>query len=366
MLDQSVYGNTIFEWLIAAGFALVAGAALVALRALILQRLSAHDPKAQRHAAANMRAVFEGTRPWFLIMVAVFIGAQIVELPRKADRLVDHVTIIAMIAQTAVWVSLAIRHWLARQVAAKRETDAGAATTVAVLGFFAQLALWSLVVLLALENLGFNITTLLAGLGIGGIAMALAAQGILGDIFASMTIALDRPFAIGDFITVDNVMGTVEHVGLKTTRLRSISGEQIIMANTDLLKSRVRNFKRLTERRVEFTIGVSYDVPAAKLALIPTIMRDAIGDQPTTRFDRAHFKQYGENALIFEAAFYFSDPNYNRYMDAQQAINLAIYGRLQQEGIVLMHQSLPAPVAAEPPREHRDAGPPARASLRSG
>ncbi|OLC67326.1 MAG: hypothetical protein AUH79_04330, partial [Betaproteobacteria bacterium 13_1_40CM_4_64_4] len=300
MLEQSVYGNTIFEWLIAAGFALVAGAALVALRALILHRLSTRDPKAQRHAAASMRAVFEGTRPWFLIMVAAFIGAQIVELPRKADRLVDHVTIIAVIAQTAVWASLAIRHWLARQVAA-------------VLGFFAQLALWSLVVLLALENLGFNITTLLAGLGIGGIAMALAAQGILGDIFASMTIALDRPFAIGDFITVDNVMGTVEHVGLKTTRLRSISGEQIIMANTDLLKSRVRNFKRLSERRVEFTIGVSYDVPAPKLALIPTIMREAIEDQPKTRFDRAHFKQYGENALIFEAAFCFSDPDYNRY-----------------------------------------------------
>jgi small-conductance mechanosensitive channel len=366
MLEQSVYGNTIFEWLIAASFALVAGATLVALRTLVLHRLTARNTEAHPHAAARMRAVFEGTRPWFLITVAVFIGAQVVELPRKADRFVDHVTIIAVIAQTAVWASLAIRYWLARQIAAKRETDAGAATTVAVLGFFAQLALWSLVVLLALENLGFNITTLLAGLGIGGIAMALAAQGILGDIFASMTIALDRPFAIGDFITIDNVMGTVEHIGLKTTRLRSISGEQIIIANTDLLKSRVRNFKRLTERRVEFTIGASYDMPAAKLALIPAIMRDAIEGQPQTRFDRAHFKQYGENALVFEAAFYFRDPDYNRYMDVQQAINLAIYGRLQQEGIVLVHQSLPKPVAAEPPGERRDAAPPTRASLRSG
>ena len=205
----------------------------------------------------------------------MLIGAQVVELPRKADRFVDHVTIIAVIAQTAVWASLPSATGSRAQVAAKRQTDAGAATTVAVLGFFAQLALWSIVVLLALENLGFNITTLLAGLGIGGIAMALAAQGILGDIFASMTIALDRPFAIGDFITVDNVMGTVEHVGLKTTRLRSISGEQIIMANTDLLKSRVRNFKRLTERRVEFTLGAAYNTPESKLALIPAIIREA-------------------------------------------------------------------------------------------
>src|SRR2546426_12564058 len=145
MLEQSVYGNTIFEWLIAAGFALVAGAALVALRALILHRLSTRDPKAQRHAAASMRAVFEGTRPWFLIMVAAFIGAQIVELPRKADRLVDHVTIIAAIAPTAGWAGLAIRHWLARPGAAQRAAGAGAATTGAVLVFFAPLALWAVV-----------------------------------------------------------------------------------------------------------------------------------------------------------------------------------------------------------------------------
>jgi small-conductance mechanosensitive channel len=366
MLERYVYGNTVFDWLIAAIIALVAGTVLVAVRAQALRWVTRRSAGAHAQATARTRAVFAGTRPWFLIAIAVFIGAQFVDLPRKADRFIDHLTIIAVIAQIAFWASMAIRHVLERQVAAKRETDAGAATTVAVLGFFAQLALWSLVVLLALENLGFNITTLLAGLGIGGIAMALAAQGVLGDIFASITIVLDKPFAIGDFITADNVAGTVEYVGLKTTRLRSISGEQIIVSNTDLLKSRVRNFKRLTERRVEFTIGVSYAMPAAKLGLVPTIMREAIEDQPQTRFDRAHFKQYGENALIFEAAFYFRDPDYNRYMDIQQAINLAIYGRLQQEGIVLVHQSPPAPVAAEPPRERRDAGPPARASLRSG
>lgn len=266
--------------------------------------------------------------------------------------MVDHLTIIAVIAQAAFWASLAVRLWLAHQVAVKQQTDAGAATTMSVLGFFAQLALWSLVVLLALENLGFNITTLLAGLGIGGVAMALAAQGILGDVFASVTIALDKPFAIGDFITLDDVAGTVEHIGLKTTRLRSLSGEQVVVSNTDLLKGRVHNFKRLSERRVEFTIGVAYDAPASKLAMIPAIIREAVTSQPKARFDRAHFKKYGESALIFESAFYFSDPDYNHYMDTQQAINLAIYRRLQQEGVSLAHPMPPTIVINERPQPH--------------
>jgi len=339
MLARTVFGNTLLAWCIAPGVTALTAVVLLAARAQVRRWLAARNTPEHSRRGEWMRSVFEGTQPWFLLMVAVFIGAQFVAIPPKADRLVDHLTMVVVIAQVAFWVSRAIRHWLARQVAAKQHTDAEAATTVSVLGFFAQLALWSLVVLLALENLGFNITTLLAGLGIGGVAMALAAQGILGDIFASVTIALDKPFAIGDFIAIDNVMGTVEHVGLKTTRLRSVSGEQIVVANTDLLKARLRNFKRLSERRVEFTLGVALDTPPAQLTLIPAFMRKAIEAQPGTRFDRAHFKKYGEAALIFEAAFYFSNPDYNRYMDVQQAINLDIYGRLQQAGIRLAGQT---------------------------
>ena len=338
MLERIILGNTVLAWGIAGSVVLLAGALLIGARMQGVRWLAARDTMGHPRRFACARSMFEGTQPWFLITVALFIGMQFVTVPRKADRFVEHLTMIAVIAQAALWASLAIRHWLARQVAAKQQTDAGAATTVSVLGFFAQVALWSLVVLLALENLGFNITTLLAGFGIGGVAMALAAQGILGDVFASVTIALDKPFAIGDFITIDDVMGTVEHVGLKTTRLRSLSGEQIVLANTDLLKGRVRNFKRLSERRIEFTLRVAQDAEAAQLALIPAIIREAIEAQPKTRFDRAHFKKYGESALIFESAFYFSDPDYNRYMDAQQAINLAIYQGLQREGITLACQ----------------------------
>lgn len=138
-------------------------------------------------------------------------------------------------------------------------------------------------------------------------------------MFASVTIALDKPFAIGDFIAIDDIMGTVEHIGLKTTRLRSLSGEQIVIANTDLLKGRVHNFKRLSERRIQFILRVAQDTSAAKLELIPAIIREAIAANPKARFDRAHFKGYGEAALIFEAAFYFGDPDCNQWTFNRQS-----------------------------------------------
>jgi small-conductance mechanosensitive channel len=334
MLDLSFYGNSVLSWVTAAGGALLAALLLLASRARALQWLSAHAAGPHSHRVAPAQAALEGTQPWFLIIIALFAGAQFLELPSKADRLIEQVALIATIVQAAVWASRAIRHWLALQVAARRETDAAAATSVGVLGFFAQLGLWAIVSLLALENLGFNITTLLAGMGIGGVAVALAAQSILGDVFASITIALDRPFAIGDLLVFDDVMGRVEHIGLKTTRLRSLSGEQIVISNAELLKSRLRNYERLLERRAEFSIGIPRETPAATLAMIPGILRQAIDAQPKARFERAHFKTVAENALVFEAAFFVSDRDYIRYLDTQQAINLAIFAKLQKEGVV--------------------------------
>jgi small-conductance mechanosensitive channel len=358
MLEQSFYGNSVLTWLFAAGSAVVAAVAVVALRRVAVRSLTARASGPYAGRVASALAALEGTRPWFLSVVALFVGAQFVALPSKADRFVDDVTLIAVIVQCAFWASKAMRRWLAHRIEASRETDAAAATTVTVLGFFAQLGLWSLVALLALENLGFNITALLAGLGVGGVAVALAAQSILGDVFASITIALDKPFAIGDFITFDDIMGTVESIGLKTTRLRSLSGEQIVISNTELLKSKLRNFKRLHERRIEFSLGVPLDTPAVKLAMIPGILRGAIEAQSRARFERAHFKKFGDSQLVFEAAFYVSDPDYNRYMDVQQAINLVVYARLQHEGVVPVRQPVPSPKGAEAQENARKPGPP--------
>ncbi len=170
-----------------------------------------------------------------------------------------------------------------------------------------KVVLWALVLLLALDNLGVDVTALVAGLGIGGIAVALALQNVLGDLFASLSIALDKPFVIGDFIVVDTLSGNIEHVGLKTTRIRSLSGEQIVISNTDLLHTRIRNFKRMQERRILFSIGVEYQTPAEKLEKIPGWLQDIVSSVPLARFDRAHFKSFGDFALLFEIVYYVGE-----------------------------------------------------------
>jgi small-conductance mechanosensitive channel len=194
------------------------------------------------------------------------------------------------------------------------------------MGFVGRLVLWTAVLLLVLENLGVDVTALIAGLGVGGIAVALAVQNILGDLFASLSIVLDKPFAVGDFLIIDDFLGSVEHVGLKTTRLRSLSGEQLIFSNADLLGSRIRNYGRMFERRVVFTLGVTYQTPREKLVQIPIIIRKAIEEQEKVRFDRSHFQAYGDFSLNFETVYYVLAPDYN-------AINLRIHERFEQEGI---------------------------------
>jgi len=187
--------------------------------------------------------------------------------------------------------------------------------------------------LLILDNFGVNITGLVAGLGIGGIAVALAVQNILGDLLASLSIVLDKPFVIGDFIVVDSLSGTIEHIGLKTTRIRSLNGEQLIFSNNDLLKSRIRNFKRMSERRVVFHLGVVYQTSLEQLKIIKKIVAEIIEKRQKVRFDRVHFKEYSSSSLIYEVVYYVSSPDFNVYMDIQETINLEILQRFQEEKI---------------------------------
>jgi small-conductance mechanosensitive channel len=189
------------------------------------------------------------------------------------------------------------------------------------------------VLLLALDNLGVDVTALVAGLGIGGIAVALAVQNMLGDLFAALSITLDQPFVVGDFLILDDFLGTVEYIGIKSTRLRSLSGEQIIMPNSDLISSRVRNYGRMYERRVVFTVRVNYGTPYALVEEIPSIIRAAIERQPGTRFDRSHLASLGLHSLEYESVYYVLTGDYNKYMDTQQAINLEILREFARRGI---------------------------------
>ncbi len=197
--------------------------------------------------------------------------------------------------------------------------------------------IWVIGIVFLLDNFGLDISAVVTGLGIGGVAVALAAQAILGDLFSYFAILLDRPFELGDFIIIGDIMGTVEHIGLKTTRIRSLSGEQVIFANHDLTSSRVRNYKRMFQRRVVFRLGIVYETPLEKVEKVPGLIRNAIEQQADVRFDRSHFFQFGAHSLDFEAVYFVLDGDYNHYMDIQQSVNFAIMKLFREEGVVFAY-----------------------------
>jgi small-conductance mechanosensitive channel len=196
-----------------------------------------------------------------------------------------------------------------------------------------NVALWALGIVFLLDNLGFDISAVVAGLGIGGVAVALASQGVLQDLFSYFAILFDRPFEIGDFIAVDDFLGTIEHIGIKTTRLKSLSGEQLILGNSDLVSARIRNFKRMQSRRVLFTLSITYDVSVKQLQEIPHLIKQIIENTENTQFDRAHFASYGDFSLNFEVVYYVTVSDFNTYMDAQQQINLELKREFEARGI---------------------------------
>lgn len=212
--------------------------------------------------------------------------------------------------------------------------------------------IWAVGLLFLFDNLGFDVTTMIAGLGVGGIAIALAAQNILGDLFNYFVIFFDRPFEIGDFVIVDDKMGTVEYIGIKTTRLKSLSGEQLVFANSDLTSSRIHNYKRMQRRRIVFKLGVVYQTSLEQVQQIPDVLRKAVeaqneGQEEVLIFDRAHFASYGESSLNFEVVYNVLSADYNKYMDVQQAINFRIYEAFERMGVAFAYPTRTLHIAGQ-------------------
>ncbi|WP_218918058.1 mechanosensitive ion channel family protein [Noviherbaspirillum massiliense] len=313
-------------------------AILLGLKAFVSGQLRRFISQGRLRFLSYPEQIVDATRVLFLLGAAMLAGVSQLDLSPRQEKWLHYAWIIILVSQIALWANRMVTVAVARAFERHRQTDPSGATHLMLASLVARVVLWSVAVLVALDNLGFNISTLMASLGIGGIAVALAVQNILGDIFSSVSIALDKPFVIGDFIVVDSYMGTVEYVGMKTTRIRSLGGEQIIFSNAELLKNRIRNYKRMQERRVLFEFGVAYETTAEQLERIPRMIKEIISSgRFETRFDRAHFKSYGESALQFEVVYYVLDPDYNKYMDIQQAINLALFRGFEEQGIAFAH-----------------------------
>ncbi len=332
-LSYSILNNAVQNWLVALAVSVLVYFLIHIIIRLGVSRLARLAKQTTTIWDDAVTDALSRTRGLFVLIIALFLGSLWLEFPERARAVIVSVTSIALFIQGGLWFNSIGQFWIREESQRRRKIDPATVTTVSAIGFIGRLVLWALVVILLLDNLGFDVTALVTGLGIGGIAVALALQNILGDLFASLSIVLDKPFAVGDFLIIDEHMGAVENVGLKTTRVRSLSGEQLVFSNADLLKSRIRNYGRMFERRVVFKFGVTYQTPRDKLKKIPAMVRKTIEEQDKVRFDRAHFQAYGTSSLDFEIVYYVLSPDYNQYMDLQQAINLGIHERFEQEGI---------------------------------
>ena len=333
LLDRVWYANTLRQWLIA--LAVLGGLflGLSLLRRLLVRRLGILASRSSTRVDDVGVDLVRRTRGYFLFAVALFAASRFLVLTDQARGVVQLFMVVVVLLQAGRWgtglIGFGVEHYLRRS----GDADSGARATVQAVGYAARFALWAVLLVMALGAFGIDVTALITGLGIGGIAIALAVQNILGDLFAALAIVLDKPFVVGDFIIVDGVMGNVEHVGLKTTRIRSLGGEQVIISNNDLLKSRIRNYKRMEQRRVVFNVDVTYDTRPELVDRVPAIIREVVERQQSTRFDRSHFLLFAESALRVETVYWVLDPDYNRYADIQHSINVELLRRFAAEHI---------------------------------
>lgn len=324
--------NTITDWCIALAIIVVSSFLLRIIQSIVTGKLQTAASKTKTTIDDFVIAVIRSSVMPLLYMLAVYAGLGYLQLPEKATS-VKHIALLLVSTFFVLRITNAFIAYFFQQVLLKQEKNEQREKQSKGILLIVKVAVWLLGLLFLIDNLGYDITTLVAGLGIGGIAIALAAQTILGDLFSYLVIFFDKPFEIGDFIIMDDKMGTVEYIGIKTTRIRTLGGEQLVCSNTDLTNSRVHNYKRMQERRVVFSFGVTYSTPVAKLGIISAAVQNIIESLEGTRFDRAHFKAFGDFSLNYEVVFYVLSPDYTVYMNKQQYINVKLMTFFEQEGI---------------------------------
>ncbi|MGZ3693881.1 MAG: mechanosensitive ion channel family protein [Bdellovibrionota bacterium] len=344
--DEGFLGNSWQHW--ATLGVIIVGTLLLSwvLRALLIVRLRKVAKRTVTRWDDMALLLIEKTHFWFLLVVGLHLGMQSMELHPKVARTSEVLFLLIVFAQLGIWLTNAATFVGKKYTEDTFAVDKGRATTMATMVFLLQMGIWIVVSLLLIGNLGYNVSALLAGLGVGGIAVALAVQNILSDLFGSLSIVLDKPFVLGDFIAVGDEIGTVEHIGLKTTRLKSLSGEQLIFSNSDLLKSRIRNYKRMGERRVEFNFGLQYLATREKLDLARNLVKEVIDSQPDCRFERCHLAKFGNMNLDFETVYWVNKRDYLSFINAHHDVSVRISESFRRHGIFFSYAA-PAAIPEE-------------------
>ncbi len=332
ILQLEIFNNLIIDWLFAILIVAIAWLVLKIFKTIIVSRLKTISKKTKNNID-DLAIEAIATIHWpFYFFISIYIGSHFVDLPQTINSILYYAFLIAVVYYAIRFLESLINYGTKVVIKKKKDKQDG----VGIIKFMSSLlkvSLWILAVTLLLSNMGYDVTSLIAGLGIGGVAVALALQNILGDLFSSLTIYFDKPFQVGDYIALGDQIGMVKKVGIKTTRVELLQGEELIVANSELTNSQIRNFGAMMKRRAVFNIGVTYETPHKKLQDIPSMIRKIIEEQKGTEVERIHFKSFGDSSLLFEVAYYVESSDYNEYMDIQQNINLAIIDKFEKEKI---------------------------------
>ena len=331
-LLHTYLNNTGQAWLTAGLIFVAALIALKIFKVIIVGRLKILAQKTKNDFDDKALEIVANVKPPFYFLIALYVALRSLVLPALGLSIIKALFLM-VIAYEVIKALQDIVEYVARKAMSRKGEEEENEATIKTLSVAVKIILWSVGLILVLDNLGVNISSLIAGLGIGGIAVALALQNVLGDIFASFSIIIDKPFQVGDFIKIGSDMGTVEKIGIKTTRIRTPDGQQLIVANKELTDARVQNFKRLEKRRALFDLGVIYETPKEKLEKIPKIIREIIVKIDKAEFDRCHFKEFGDFSLNFELAYYVETQDYKEYLDVVEKVNLEIFEAFGKQGI---------------------------------
>lgn len=332
MTDIIIWGNSLMTWIIALVTFIGVFLILQAVTKISSIRLKSAQKKGKQVKRNYLLVFIEQTKSIFILLLSIYVASTWLQLTDKVSLYLRTFFIIVLWIQAGIWGSQLLSYLIdQKNVIDGEKSDI---TKMNALKTVLRVVLWSVILLLVVDNIpGVEITALLTSLGIGGIAIGLAVQNILSDLFASLSISLDKPFAIGDFIQVDTFFGTVEKIGLKSTRLLSLSGEQLIFSNSDLLNSRIQNFKRLEKRRVAITLGVLYQTPSQKLKEIPDIIKQIFSKLEDVTLERIHLSGFGDFSINFEMVYWVENSEYYIHMEMKQKILLDIFDAFVKEGI---------------------------------
>ena len=300
---------------------------------IVINRLKKISQHTQTEVDDFSVGLIENIKPPFYFFISLYIAANFLTLSDIIQKILLALFLIVITVQTISVLQKTIDFLVTKKILPKEENNRDKETAVKLIVQIIKLSLWVIGILMILSNFGIEVTSLVAGLGIGGIAVALALQNILGDVFASFSIFVDKPFKSGDFIASGTDMGTVNKIGIKSTRLSTLQGQELIISNRELTESRIINYQGMKKRRVSFSLGVTYETPLKQIKKVPQLLADSIKEVAKTQFSRAHFKDYGDSSLNFEILYYALSSDYNEYMDIRQEVNFKILATFQQENI---------------------------------